>query len=135
MVFVGPMDILPPFDRYSFFGIDRPLQAKKGKSPGNPELVLNLGAVPCLPYRKPVSPELMKQVEKAIKRHDALLLGSHGAVCVAGDIYKAYYRMELVEQGAKIACIAAQMGGANKLTAKQVKELKAAAKKSGYKGR
>ena len=133
-IYVARPDVKAIFHEHPPFATGFALAGKGLEKPSWPELVLNLGAVPCLPYRKPLSPELMRQVGKAIRKHDALLLGNHGAVTVAADINKAYYRMELVEQAARITLVARLLGGEKVLSARQVRELGKAAKRSKYGG-
>ncbi len=127
-------DVKAVFHEHPPFATGFALAGKGLEKPSWPELILNLGAVPCLPYRLPLSPELTRQVGKAIAKHDALLLGNHGAVVVAADIHKAYYRMELVEQAARVTLVARVLGGEKALSSKQVQELKQAAKRSKYAG-
>jgi L-fuculose-phosphate aldolase len=71
-------------------------------TPLTPEAKQFLRDVPLLPYRKPGSIELAREVGKCIKDHDILLLERHGVVAVAGNIRNALYLVELLEEQAQI---------------------------------
>lgn len=75
------------------------------------EGVLELGAVPVVPYAKPSTDELAESVVPFIKDHDAILLANHGAVTLGKDLNAAYFRMETLEHQAHIALVARLLGG------------------------
>lgn len=87
------------------------------------ETVLALGSVPIAPYGTPSTMEIPEAIEPYLKEHDAILLKNHGAVTVGTDIYNAYYRMETLEQFAKITLTAHLLGGAEEIDRKNIDRL------------
>lgn len=75
------------------------------------ETVLTVGAVPVVPFAMPGTDDVAEAIAPYLSHHDALLLRAHGALTVGGDLRTAYYRMESLEQFAKIALAAHQLGG------------------------
>ena len=75
------------------------------------ETVLTLGAVPVVPFAMPGTDDVAEAIAPYLSHHDALLLRAHGALTVGGDLRTAYYRMESLEQFAKISLAAHQLGG------------------------
>lgn len=88
------------------------------------EVVLTLGGIPTTPYGTPGTPEVGAAIRSVVRHADAFLLDHHGAVTVGRDLYEAFYRMETVEQTAKVMCVAHQLGGAIPLTQAQVAPLR-----------
>jgi L-fuculose-phosphate aldolase len=88
-----------------------------------PELILQCGHVPLVPYGTPGTPELGDQVEQFIAEHEALLLANHGAVTVGRTLDAAWIRMESLEHAARIICTAHTLGRVNELTPDQVARL------------
>jgi L-fuculose-phosphate aldolase len=81
-----------------------------------PELILQCGHVPLVPYGTPGTRELGDQVERFVVGHDALLLANHGAVTVGPTLDAAWIRMESLEHAARIICTARTLGRVNELT-------------------
>lgn len=79
------------------------------------ETVLALGSVPIAPYATPSTDEVSDAITPYLREHDAILLKNHGAVTVGADVYTAYYRMETLEQFAKITLTAHLLGGAKEI--------------------
>jgi L-fuculose-phosphate aldolase len=88
-----------------------------------PEVVVNLGCVPLAAYGLPGTPELTEPMLPLIPRHDAILLANHGAVCYAGEAWKAFFKMETVEHYARIALVAELLGGPRLLPRAEVSKL------------
>jgi L-fuculose-phosphate aldolase len=91
-----------------------------------PELILQCGHVPLVPYGTPGTPELGDQVERFIAEHDALLLANHGAVTVGRTLDAAWIRMESLEHAAHIIWTAYTLGRVNELTPDALLRLAAA---------
>jgi L-fuculose-phosphate aldolase len=89
------------------------------------EVVLALGAIPTASYATPGTPEVGEGVARLIADYDCCILDHHGAVTVGGDLFEAFYRMETLEQTAKVALVAHTLGGARALTPEQVEALAA----------
>ena len=75
------------------------------------ETVLTVGAVPVVPFAMPGTDDVAEAIAPYLSHHDALLLRAHGALTVGGDLRTAYYRMESLEQFAKISLATHQLGG------------------------
>jgi L-fuculose-phosphate aldolase len=91
-----------------------------------PEIVADLGTIPLAPYGTPGTWEVCAGLEPLVAEHDAILLESHGVVTCGKDLATAYYRMETVEQFAKILLTARTLGGPRLLSSREVEKLMAA---------
>lgn len=87
------------------------------------EIAVSLWEVPCAEYATPGTLEVPQSALPMLKTADAFLLRNHGVVTVAGDVWEAYYRMETVEQGAKVATFISQLGGAATFDDEQLRDL------------
>jgi len=90
-----------------------------------PELILQMGRVPVVPYGTPGTPELGDRVEPFIAGHEALLLANHGAVTVGATLDAAWIRMESLEHCARIIFAARALGGPVELSGDAVARLEA----------
>jgi L-fuculose-phosphate aldolase len=90
------------------------------------EMVVALGAVPVAPYATPGTPELSEALEPFVTHHDAILLANHGAVTCGRDLLSAFYKMELVEQYARVALVTEILGKQSLLSGSDVEKLLAA---------
>jgi len=70
------------------------------------ELRIQLGSVPCIAYAQAGSEELAEVVALQMRHARAGLMRRHGAIAVGCNLIEALYRMEALEQAAKIAFIA-----------------------------
>ena len=103
--------------------LDRPLIA---------EAVVTLGEVPVIPYGMPSTSELAQNVGDAICGAQAILMANHGALAVGDSIWRAWERMETLEQLAKIAVTTRMLGRDTVLPAGEVQRLVAARPGAGY---
>lgn len=103
--------------------LDRPLIA---------EAVVTLGRVPIIPYGKPSTTDLAENVERAICDAHALLMANHGALAVGDTVYRAWERMETLEQLAKVTLVARILGQAMPLPASAVEGLMEIRASAGY---
>ena len=103
--------------------LDRPLIA---------EAVVTLGAVPVIPYGQPSTSELARNVGDAICSSHALLMANHGALTVGDSLFRAWERMETVEQLAKVALVTRILGQDRLLPGSAVEGLLAARADAGY---
>jgi len=87
------------------------------------ELVAQFGTVPVVPFGAPGTPELGERVRPFAREHDALLLANHGAVTLGPTVEAACFRMESLEQSARILLVARLLGGARPLTPEEVARL------------
>jgi len=88
-----------------------------------PEVVINLGAVPLAAYGLPGTPALSDGMRPFIPNYDALLLENHGCTSYGGDVWQAFFRMEIVEHFARITFVAEMLGGARALPREEVEKL------------
>jgi L-fuculose-phosphate aldolase len=103
--------------------LDRPLIA---------EAVVTLGAVPVIPYGTPSTPALAEAVGAAICEVQALLLANHGALAVGADVFRAWERMETLEQLAKVTLLTRLLGRDVLLSTPDVDRLAALRAAAGY---
>jgi len=88
-----------------------------------PEVVVGLGKIPLAPYGTPGTWELCAGLESLVGTHDAVLLENHGVVTCGHNLDTAYYRLETVEQFARILLTAESLGGPHLLSRAQVQKL------------
>jgi len=91
-----------------------------------PEVIVELGQVPVVPYATPGTPELSAALEPFVPYYDALLLANHGAVTCGPDLRTAFFRMETIEHSAKITLVAELAGTPALLSRREVAKLTAA---------
>ena len=103
--------------------LDRPLIA---------EAVVALGVVPVIPYGTPSTEGLAANVAAAICDAQALLLANHGALAVGADVFRAWERMETLEQLAKVTLLTRLIGRDVQLPAADVDRLAALRAAAGY---
>jgi len=88
-----------------------------------PELVLQCGDVPLVPYGTPGTRELGDRLEPHLDGHEAWLLANHGAVTVGATLDAAWIRMESLEHAARIIFAARALGRVNGLSPEAVARL------------
>jgi L-fuculose-phosphate aldolase len=103
--------------------LDRPLLA---------EPVVTLGPVPIVPFGTPSTGDLARQVEQAIGRAHALLLANHGALTVGETLWRAWERMETLEQLARVTLAARLVGQPRELAGDALASLEALRAPAGY---
>lgn len=70
--------------------------------PVYPEALVILGEVPVAPFAVPGTGEVPDSVAPFAKTHRALLLANHGALTWGADLHQAWFRLESLENYAKI---------------------------------
>lgn len=80
-----------------------------------PEVVLTLGTVPTVPYETTGTRKLADSLRPYVRDHDAVLMDTHGAVCLGTSVLEAFCRLETVEHTALITKTARDLGGAKEL--------------------
>jgi len=88
-----------------------------------PEVIIGLGSVPLAEYGLPGTPALTEGMLPYIPKYDAILMGNHGSVAYGEDVYKAFFKMEVVEHFARITLVAELLGGAKVLPREEVDKL------------
>jgi L-fuculose-phosphate aldolase len=76
-----------------------------------PEMLAAVGWVPLVPYGTPGTAELSERLLPVLGDHVALLLANHGAVTLGRTLREAHYRMESLEQAARILLVSRLVGG------------------------
>jgi L-fuculose-phosphate aldolase len=96
------------------------------------EAVVTLGKVPVVPYGTPSTPELADNVGAAACQAQALLMANHGALTVGDSLYRAWERMEALEQVARVTLVSRLLGVTNLLPATDVARLTEMRPRAGY---
>jgi L-fuculose-phosphate aldolase len=89
-----------------------------------PEVVLTLGVVPTVRYATTGTEALAEALRPYLRQHDCVLMDRHGAVCVGGDLLRAFCNLETLEHTAKIIKAARDLGGAKALPADEAVKLR-----------
>ncbi|HVA58699.1 MAG: class II aldolase/adducin family protein [Gemmatimonadaceae bacterium] len=97
-------------------------------APVLPEVVLQMGGVPLIPYATPGGEQLADLFEPFLPHHDAFIMANHGATTVGPTLTIAHQRMESLEHAARILLAARQVGRIRTLSDAHAAELRAAAK-------
>lgn len=93
-------------------------------APVLPEVILQMGAVPLVPYATPGTDALADALEPYLARHDAVLLANHGATTLGRTLTEAHHRMESLEHAARILLAARAVGRVQELGAADVEALR-----------
>ena len=88
------------------------------------ELQVLVGPVPLVPYGQPGTDELPARLAPFAREHDAFLLANHGVTTVGKSLDEALFRMESLEQGARIILASRQLGRVNELPPESAKALR-----------
>jgi len=88
-------------------------------TPVLPEILVQIGGVPLVPYATPGSPALADAIEPFLPHHDAFLMANHGATSFGSTLSIAHQRMESLEHAAQILCAAKALGHVTTLTEEQ----------------
>lgn len=96
---------------------------------GIPIVVAELAAliekpIECAPYRPMGSVELAEIAAEWLKDNHALLLANHGVLAVGPDLDTAYANSVIVEEGAKIAFFAKQIGTLRVIPEEECRQLR-----------
>src|SRR5476651_1006556 len=100
----------PPIaSAFTFAGLERLLS-----EPVVPEVVAQIGPIPCAPYLTPGSRALAEAVGKLFRQSDVVLLAQHGAATAGPDPWAAYLRMEKLEHTAVIVKAARELAASDR---------------------
>jgi L-fuculose-phosphate aldolase len=95
-------------------------------APVLPEIVLQMGGVPLVPYATPGGDALADQFEPFLPHHDAFLMANHGATTIGPTLAIAHQRMESLEHAARILHAARALGRVRELSPEAAAQLAAA---------
>lgn len=93
-------------------------------APVLPEVILQMGAVPLVPYVTPGTQAFADSFEPLLDRYDAFLLANHGATTLGPSLEVAHQRMESLEHAARITLTARLLGRVHELSAEDVRALR-----------
>jgi L-fuculose-phosphate aldolase len=96
------------------------------------EPLVTLGPVPLVPFGMPSTPDLADQVAGAIVSAHGLLLANHGSLTVGESLWRAWERMETLEQFARTVLVARLLGGHTELAGDAVLTLETLRVPAGY---
>lgn len=85
-----------------------------------PEVFLTIGKVPLCKYSTPSTEQVPRSLEPYINYSWAMLLQNHGAVTLGKNLDDAYFKMEKLEQAAKIILLARLIGNPRELSKKNI---------------
>ncbi len=100
-----------------------------------PEQIIYMGAVPIVEYGTPSTDEIPNALSNYLQRYDAFLLENHGVLTVGESLQNAYYKMERIENCARVSLVARLLGGEKELPDFQIAKLLDVRKKFGAKGK
>lgn len=81
------------------------------------------GFVPLVAYCPPGSAILAEQTANALLESNGCLLANHGAVAIADQLERAYMLAQILEDGARAACLAEQLGDVQYISAEESHKL------------
>lgn len=90
------------------------------------------GPVQVAPYATFGTPELARNVQRALEGRFGAILANHGTLTYAGSLAEAYRRAELLEWLATVYWRACQLGAPATLTDAQLDEVREQARRTGY---
>lgn len=93
------------------------------ESPIMPEVIVNFGKVPLVPYGTPSTAEIPDAIEPYLAEYQAILLEHHGALTWAKELETAYMKMESVEFYAELLYRTTQLGGPRELSEDKLERL------------
>jgi len=80
-------------------------------TPLYPDHAVFLEEVATLPFYIPGSEELAEAVGEAARKHNCILLKNHGVITLGSSLREAYYRLEIMEESAKIIVLSTILAG------------------------
>ena len=87
------------------------------------ENILYFEEIPVADYAMPSSRKLVRNTIKHLKTKDVAMMANHGAIACADNIENAFLKMETAEYYAQVTINTAIIGGAKKLSDKDVLDL------------
>ena len=97
------------------------------------ELILALGKVPIVPYARPGTIDMGKNIEKCLPERRVMILSRHGSLTWGENIEEAYFGQERLEHSAKMLMYASRLNKLHSLPKEEVKALEEMRKKLGDK--
>lgn len=98
-----------------------------------PEIILALGKVPIVPYARPGTKEMGKNLEEFLPERKVLILSRHGSLSWGENLQEAYFGQERLEHSAKLLMYAQYLNKLNPLPKEEIKALEKIRKEIGNK--
>lgn len=89
----------------------------------HPELLLFFKDIPCAPYGRPGTRQIIDNGADMLKTHNLILLGNHGVLAVGSTLEKAFSRVESAEKFARILTICKSVGDTVDIPAEEIEML------------
>ncbi|OFZ82524.1 MAG: aldolase [Bdellovibrionales bacterium RIFOXYD1_FULL_53_11] len=96
-----------------------------------PEVTLAVGEIPIIPYARPGTEEMGRNLRKFLPRQRVMILSRHGAVTWGESVIEAYNGMERLEHAAQILHLAHSLGRLSSLPFDEMEALRAMRAKRG----
>ena len=90
----------------------------------SPEIIYCFDKFPIADYATPGSVELVEKTSTYLKDYDIVLMENHGVIVGGKTVKDTYLKLELAESYAKTALFAKFLGGAKRLSDKEVNKIK-----------
>lgn len=85
-----------------------------------PEMIVIFDKVPIVKYGTPSTDEIHEGICDVIYEYDVFMLANHGVISVSSELFDAFFRIEAVENIAKVLTITKQIGGEHELPAEKI---------------
>lgn len=95
------------------------------------EMILALGELPIVPYARPGTEDMAKNLLPYLPKRRAMILARHGALSWGETMQEALNGMERIEHCAQMLFLAKQLGGVTHLPAEEITFLKQCREKLG----
>ena len=82
-----------------------------------------MGRVPVAPYARPSTEAVPESIRPFIRQTDFVLLDHHGSLTVGTNVWNAYYKLEMLENAARMYYLASHQGPVRELSPEEVPEL------------
>ena len=80
-----------------------------------PEMIIAFDKVPVVKYGTPSTDEIHEGIADVIFDYDVFMIANHGIVSVSPELFDAFFRIEAVENIARVLTITKQLGGEHEI--------------------
>lgn len=89
-----------------------------------PELTIEVGPVPVVPYGEPLTETLANNFAPFIRKYNAFIMENHGLVAMTrGDVHETMLSIEMIEVSAQSIMMAMAAGGIREISREDVRNL------------
>jgi L-fuculose-phosphate aldolase len=86
-----------------------------------PELTIEVGPVPVVPYGEPLTDQLAQNFSPYLQKYNAFIMENHGLVSMTrGDIYETMMSIEMIEVSVQSILMAMAVGGIKEISREDV---------------